>query len=356
MDAKQTNINDLSFTPGEGEGKLLPFSTNLSSNETSAFIGFSPKELSQRKNYIATDEEDNGFVELGYKYGRQGALYLEFVDKIKKELYTPDTRILARFLFGIYTTTGGSLEQSIPLSDYFKIRGITDNKENRKTLKQQLKTLSQCRLDIHTSNSWKQCQFIVEPGIQQNRIVFTFGASFVKYIMSNISTPPYPQLLYSLKGIYDINAFLIGDKLTLHKYMNLGRANEFRISVDSLLKVTDLPTEEYVKYKYRRDTKNRISTPFINALEVLNNLGGLNSTFSIKIETPEGKLLSFNGEKWRVKVRDNFIDYDTNKLYDYQQLRDSMIDFDIVGYPKVKPIEERLVKKKAIERQQSKKK
>ena len=43
-------------------------------------------------------------------------------------------------------------------------------------------------------------------------------------------------------------------------------------------------------------------------------------------------------------------------LYDYQQLRDSMIDFDIVGYPKVKPIEERLVKKKAIERQQSKKK
>lgn len=363
MDEIEKEKLDVFYPDIDDQEEQRAFNSTLSSVETSAFLYYSPKEIERDTNYTVEErkEEDNKTfnyrIDLGCKFNRNDYLFLEFLNGMDPLKYTPDTRILARFLFSIYASEKDCLVHRIPLSDYFTLRNIKDNKENRITLKSQLKTLSGCRLDINTANTWKECQFIVEPEIDRGNIVFSFGPKFAMYILSNISTPPYPNALFSLSGKFDGNAFLIGDKLTTHKYQNYGRENVSTISVEKLLKVTDLPEEDYLKsLKSRPSTRYKISVPFISALEKLNNLNGLHKTFKIAIFTPDGKRVFYNGEFWVVTKMNTYEKYDTDKLYDYQELKKCSIDFDIVEYPKVLPADKRLEKSRAIEQKQTKKK
>lgn len=354
-DTTITEKIDGSFFPGKSyndKGEKV-YSSAPSSKEISVFSNLNLKPLIQEGKDYTPNKRGN--IEFSV-----GEYIIEVPILMVKNISTPTIKYLFRYFCNKYAENK-TRQQEFSGEEYFKLRNLKDTPDNRKAINDQLIILSSFSYYTRSKKSGDMLPpvtFINDAFFRNFIFKFSFGDNYIQYVLSKASCTPYfPNILFSLDSRYDYNAFYIGEKMSIHKAQNTGKTNENRITVEKLLPVTDLPTEERVKDIKSRNTKQRISIPFINALETLNKLGGLNSTFKIKIETPEKKVLFYDGKSWNYGLKNIAIkEYNKDKLYDYQQLKDYMIIFDIVGYPELKPSVERQKKGKAIAYQQTKKK
>lgn len=168
-----------------------------------------------------------------------------------------------------------SLIVNIPLSEHMTQRGLKDEKEARKQVKEDLETLSKITLSFKQEIEGKRKDFlnlkiIGSHGIKNGVIMATLDAAFHELILKYQVMPMHRSFL-ALSDKYNPNSYHLGRRIALHKNMNYGKTNEDLISVLTLLDACpNLANHEEIYNHGKSDYKRRIIEPFerdMNALE-----------------------------------------------------------------------------------------
>lgn len=162
------------------------------------------------------------------------------------------------------------------LSEYMDLRGLKDRKEARKQVKEEIKTLFATSITSEDDET-----FIGVPlaagvcGIdKKGNITFVFSPLFKKsYLLSEKSfTLLLDPRAFQVNTKRNPHAWHIHKKLVNHYSANMGKPNEYRLSVASMLEyVSSIPRPEDVP---RKETE-RIVAPLERDLNILVNLGVL---------------------------------------------------------------------------------
>ncbi len=164
-----------------------------------------------------------------------------------------------------------------------RVKNQIDN--GRKAVRKDLTTLSKCAFTWEEELPWKgsedkkkksqQKDFVnmtlfPTTAIRNGKIYVTINQDFAEYLaMRNLITQ-YPTSLLKLDG-RNSTAYYIGRKLYEHYHIdsNQIKGTHNRISITSLLAVTELPSYEDVQAKDRGHWEQRIKEPLEVALSIL---------------------------------------------------------------------------------------
>ncbi|MBR0074131.1 MAG: hypothetical protein IJP96_00040 [Synergistaceae bacterium] len=189
-------------------------------------------------------------------------------------LRTSTKKLLDELMIKFTEGNGKSLVVNLSLDEHMTIRGLKDEKEARKQVKEDLETLSNMTLTFNQKIDGKPKDFINlkiigTHGIKNGIISAAFDIGFHELILK-YQPMPIPQAFLALNDNRNPNAYLLGRRISLHKNMNYGSKNEDIISVSTLLETCpNVPTKEEVAQKDRM-YKQKIIEPFeagMNALE-----------------------------------------------------------------------------------------
>lgn len=184
-----------------------------------------------------------------------------------------------------------SRELNFSVADYMEVRELSDAKHARAQLIEGLQFLYNLSLDwqelayydFETGNKLKK----PEQKKWHARILDAIGEDFTKPVKRGTATirfnpdivsylsygyiMPTPAFLFKINDRSYPYAYLMGRKMALHKNMNVGKSDENRISVKTLLDtITDIPTYEEVINSKDRHVTARIIEPFERSLSGLN--------------------------------------------------------------------------------------
>jgi len=189
-------------------------------------------------------------------------------------LRTSTKKLLDELMIKFTEGNGKNLIVNLSLDEHMDMRGLKDEKEARKQVKEDLETLSNMTLTFNQKIDGKPKDFlnlkiIGTHGIKNGIISAAFDIGFHELILK-YQPMPIPQAFLALNDNRNPNAYLLGRRISLHKNMNYGTKNEDIISVRTLLETCpNIPTKEEVAQK-DRDYKRKIIEPFeigMNALE-----------------------------------------------------------------------------------------
>lgn len=225
-----------------------------------------------------------------------------------------------------------SRELDFSVTDYMESRDLSDAKHARAQLIEGLQLLYNLSLD------WQEVVYYdFETGTKLKkperkkwhaRILDAIGEDFDKPIKRGNATirfnpdlvaylsygyiAPMPTFLFKINDRHYPYAYLMGRKMALHKNMNIGKADENRIGVATLLEImADLPTYEEVVNSKDRHVKARIIEPFER------NLSGLELGM-------KWHYLNSRGERITQKQLDNFT---------YADWITWLVEFEFTDYP-----------------------
>lgn len=199
-----------------------------------------------------------------------------------------------------FTETGAkSPAVVIPLQEYMDRRGLKDRKEAKNQVKADLEILRQASITgeekqgKHT-NAYSFVNIADSGEIKRNGdIVFTFGHTFYNMLLG-YPVMPYPAQLQTLSSRKNPNSYYLLRRISEHKNMNIGKANEDIISVKTLLSATPyLPTYEEVMAGNKHITE-RIIEPFERDLDALADTLSWHYCHSNGAELTEEELTSMN--------------------------------------------------------------
>ena len=174
-----------------------------------------------------------------------------------------------------YTETGSkSPTVVIPLTEYMDRRGLKDRKEAKNQVKADLEILRQASITgeekqgKHT-NAYSFVNIADSGEIRKNGdIVFTFGHTFHNMLLG-YPVMPYPAQLQTINNRRNPNSYYLLRRITEHKNMNVGKANEDIISIKTLLAAAPyLPTYEDVMATDRA-VNRKIIEPFERDMDIL---------------------------------------------------------------------------------------
>ena len=189
-------------------------------------------------------------------------------------LRTSTKKLLDELMIKFTEGNGKSLIVNLSLDEHMNIRGLKDQKEARKQVKEDLETLSNMTLTFNQKIDGKPKDFlnlkiIGTHGIKNGIISAAFDIGFHELILK-YQPMPIPQAFLALNDNRNPNAYLLGRRISLHKNMNYGTKNEDIISVRTLLETCpNIPPKDEVAQKDRM-YKQKIIEPFeigMNALE-----------------------------------------------------------------------------------------
>ena len=189
-------------------------------------------------------------------------------------LRTSTKKLLDELMIKFTEGNGKSLIVNLSLDEHMNMRGLKDEKETRKQVKEDLETLSNMTLTFNQKIDGKPKDFlnlkiIGTHGIKNGIISAAFDIGFHELILK-YQPMPIPQAFLALNDKHNPNAYLLGRRISLHKNMNYGTKNEDIISIRTLLETCpDIPKKEEVAQKDRM-YKQKIIEPFeigMNALE-----------------------------------------------------------------------------------------
>jgi len=189
-------------------------------------------------------------------------------------LRTSTKKLLDELMIKFTEGNGKNLIVNLSLDEHMDMRGLKDEKEARKQVREDLETLSNMTLTFNQKIDGKPKDFlnlkiIGTHGIKNGIISAAFDIGFHELILK-YQPMPIPQAFLALNDKHNPNAYLLGRRISLHKNMNYGTQNEDIISVRTLLETCpDIPTKEEVAQKDRM-YKQKIIEPFeigMNALE-----------------------------------------------------------------------------------------
>lgn len=159
-------------------------------------------------------------------------------------------------------------------------RGMKPTRKNRERLKKEVfstMTSAWC----WAGNDGSENLVTISGGgatIKRGEVTLLLSKPFMSLVMNHAAgiVPIDPALLTTDDRAYP-SAFAIGYRLTANSFMNHGKPNEYRISVESLLSyVKALPTADEVERNDRGHQTSRIIAPMERSLNYLVEIGVLN--------------------------------------------------------------------------------
>ena len=182
------------------------------------------------------------------------------------------THQLLSILTGVATANNfKSKTVTLPLEVFMKIRGITDEKEARKRINEDLDALFYAAISFKgidfNEGKRKQVDYydihlIQERGISKGIIQIKFGDMYFE-ILKEYRPAYYPQSLVKINSKKNPHSYYLGTKIAEMKNMNIDEDNEDIIAVQTLLDACpSMPTYEDVK-----KTKNSYMKKIFEPLE-----------------------------------------------------------------------------------------
>ena len=181
---------------------------------------------------------------------------------------------------------------TITVEEFMTMRNLKDVKEARSQLEEAFKTLYSASLEFNETRTIKHAGRgkpsqtllhyqlrIVESSIddfkkplKNGAVTFKFTSELARYL-SNAFIMPYPQALLTINSHKNPHSYHLGRKLALHHNLNFGKANENRITVQSLLEACpNMPTYEDIM-SGQRHVAERIINPFMRDMDALVDYG-----------------------------------------------------------------------------------
>jgi len=172
-------------------------------------------------------------------------------------------------------------EISIPLKNYMEMRGLKDEKEARKQIKEDLEALYNLKFEKFTQpihgkkEDFFNLAIIGSHGIENGKIIVSLDGVFSK-LLAYYPAIPIHKGVFKLKANKNPCAYYFSKKIHEHKFMNSGKKNEDIIAVMTLLEAAQnvLPSYEEV-FNGNRDYKKKIIAPFYRDMEALVDIGML---------------------------------------------------------------------------------
>lgn len=268
---------------------------NNATNTISRFSGL--------KKHTTKDPFNGKFI---IKSSKNFALEIEFTNDAsgKKDLLslmTVPTQQLFNFCLCKLTEKGLQTgELKIPIKEYMAIKGVKDEKETRKQIKNSLDTLFRFALSFKDKGKKGQYEkymdlhILSSHAIINSYIIANFDPLFIKMLANSGYLLKFPIRLFRING-RNKNAYNMGYRIAMHKNMNAGKPNEDIIGVKTLLDCTTLPTYEEEKAGKRSYVQNIID-PFEKALNELQDFDVLKWEYCHKNGEPLTKeeCLNFN--------------------------------------------------------------
>lgn len=231
--------------------------------------------ISSKSNIIKKDFSTTGIIQT-----KNGKTDLKFIIKEYANITLKNsTSKLLRALQIKLTETGNRIIK-IPLKEYMEKTGLSDEKEARKSINADLKTLYNISCEATSPYGKKEhIEFRIldmKGEIKNSVIIAGFSNAIYEHLMS-CPVMPYANDLLKIPNKYTY-AYYLGDKINeLMKYNQIDRTTKdvkpyFIASVKNLLKVcfdNGMPTYEKVQ-STDRAIDRRIITPFENNMDACN--------------------------------------------------------------------------------------
>lgn len=179
-------------------------------------------------------------------------------------------------LLQIQATRGGMKEMTVklPLREYMKTCGLTDEKEARRQVKRNITFLQGANVKFQDKKrGWLSVSLYGgTSGISNSVIGFKFNEDWVSLF-------PFQAVMYLPKGLFATNdkynphSYYFGRTIAEHRRMNDGDKNESTISVKTLVKASPtFPTYESIGEKLR--VSQQIIEPFERDMDAAAAAGG----------------------------------------------------------------------------------
>ena len=211
--------------------------------------------------------------------------------------FKPSTQLLFDILTEELTKAGGkSPDVTLSLDDYCFKRGLSDKKEARKRVTEDLRALYGASLTFKDKVKGAEEDFadvrLCESKAIRNGVIY-FGFSRKLFDLLRGSPPmAYAQELYRIDTRKNPNTLPLWKTILAHKRMNLGKSNENIISVQSLLESAPfLPAYREVMAGGNRSPRDRIINPFER------DMNGLSKTATWKYCYKKGPPLTEEEQK-----------------------------------------------------------
>lgn len=211
-----------------------------------------------------------------YKYDDDFSIFIADFNDLKG--FRTSTSQLLDALTMAYTQSGTNNPiVSLSITDYMELRDLKDRKSARKQINEDLDTLYMASINYRRINvkdnepeenkkDYMEARVIQKRGIVKGNIIVTFADDY-KALLDSYTIMAYPEELYKINGHYNPYSFYLLRRILEHKNMNVGKKNENRISVDTLLKACpNMPT--YIEVMNTdRAVNRRIIEPFERDLD-----------------------------------------------------------------------------------------
>lgn len=237
----------------------------------------------------------------------------------------------------------------VPLQEYMNRRGLSNRQEAKNQVKADLELLRQASITgeekqgKHTT-SYSFVNLADSGEIKRNGdIVFTFGNTFYSMLLG-YPIMPYPAQLQTLNSRRNPHSYYLLRRISEHKNMNVGKANEDIISVKTLLAAAPyLPTYEDVMAGNKNVT-NRIIEPFERDMDELQATLSWHYCHSNGVELTDTELLNMSYDSFAsllVKISWNSYPDQTERLKKKaERIEAAKTQPKKRGRPKKKPAEE----------------
>ena len=189
---------------------------------------------------------------------------------------TSTYQLLDALTVALTESGANSKEVTLPLKEFMEKRGLVNERETRKQVKDDLETLFNARISFKESRGkgreadYEDVRIIGRKGIRNSIITVAFWDDFYN-ILVGYPVMPYPVQLFRLNSKRNPNSFYLLRKITELKNLNAGKKNEDIISVPTLLKSSPyFPTYEEVMATDRH-INQRIIEPFERDMNALND-------------------------------------------------------------------------------------
>lgn len=173
-------------------------------------------------------------------------------------------------------------EVTFSLEDYALLLGKDIEKKDtlkvlRRSIKPDLDILSSLKITAMSQGKkgqdYVRISILTKDSIKGNVVTMKFSEEFALALLSSGQMYRYPKSLYAISA-REPNVRRLGKKISMHEsnYNNIYSNTNRILSVDTLLKNTDLPTIEEVR-STRTSWEQRIKEPFEKALDGVVNYG-----------------------------------------------------------------------------------
>lgn len=167
----------------------------------------------------------------------------------------------------------------LSLREYMELRGLKDEKEARKQIKEDLEALRNCHMNGpkgYGTAKGEGLQFYFFGGsvigIRNSVIHFSISDTFY-YLLLEYPLGFYPQKMFRIDTTHYKHAYALNQYIYEIKRINLGKEREDIYSVKSLLKAcANLPAYEELD-KSKGEITRKIIEPFLKSINHLEDLG-----------------------------------------------------------------------------------